>query len=114
MKNLLKITMLVFAFAFILIGFDTANAQYRQNRREARREFREDRRDARRDFRRRVRNGNYRKAVREYREDIRDARRERRQTRRGYFTNRRYYTDRGLMGSGTRYYYYNGRLVRRW
>ena len=87
MRNLLKITMLMFAFAFILIGFDTASAQYRQNRREARREFRENKRDARR---------------------------ERRQTRRGYFTNLRYYTNRGLMGSGTRYYYYRGRLVRRW
>ena len=114
MRNLLKITMLAVAFAFIFIGANTANAQWRDNRREARREYRDDRRDARRDFRRRVRNGNYRKAVREYREDMGDARRERRQTRRGYFTNRRYYTNRGLMGNGTRYYYYNGRLVRRW
>ena len=105
--------MLGFAFAFILIGADTANAQWRENRRETRREFREDRREARRDFQRRVRQGNYRKAVREYREDMRDARRERRQTR-GYFTNRRYYTNRGLLGNGTRYYYYNGRMIRRW
>ena len=113
MKKILKITTLVFAFAFILTGFDTANAQYRQNRREARREFREDRRDARQDYRRRVRNGDYRKAAREYREDMRDARRERRQTRRSY-NNSRYYTNRGLLGSGTRYYYYKGRMIRRW
>ena len=106
--------MLVFAFAFILTGFDTANAQWRNNRREARREYREDSREARRDVRRRARNGDYRKAVREYREDMRDARRDRRQTRRGYFLNRRYYTDRGLYGNGARYYYYRGRMVRRW
>jgi hypothetical protein len=115
MKNIIKITLAGFAFAFILFGVDTANAQYyRQNRREVRREYRRDMREARRDYQRRLRNGNYRKAVREYREDLRDARRERRQTRRGYYLNRRYYTNRGLLGNGTRYYYYNGRMIRRW
>ena len=103
----------MFAFAFILIGSDTANAQWRENRRETRREFREDRREARQDYRRRVREGNYRKAAREYREDMRDARRERRQNRRSY-NNSPYYTNRGVLGTGTRYYYYNGRLIRRW
>jgi hypothetical protein len=108
MKNILKITMLAFAFAFILIGFDTANAQYnRQNRRETRREYREDMREAQRDYQRRIRNGDYRKAIREYREDIRDARRERRQTRRGY-------NNRSYNRTDSRYYYYNGRLIRRW
>ena len=105
--------MATFVLTFILIGADTANAQYRQNRREARREFRDDRREAQRDYQRRIRNGDYRKAAREYREDIRDARRERRQNRRGY-NNSRYYTNRGLLGNGTRYYYYNGRMIRRW
>lgn len=119
MKNILKITTLSLAFAFILIGFDTANAQWdrydrRENRRETRREFREDRREARQDYRRRVREGNYRKAAREYREDMRDARQERRTRRNGYTYNRRYNNQRTYNPYGTRYYYYNGRLIRRW
>ena len=105
MRKILNITILMFAFAFILTGFETANAQWRDNR--------DDMRDARRDYRRRVRQGNYQKAMREYREDMRDARRERRVNRRGYYYNRRYYTDRGLMGNGSRYYYYRGRMIRR-
>lgn len=110
MKNILKITLPLFVMGFILIGVETANAQLWDNpqdrRREVRREYREDRREARQDYRRRVRQGNYRKAIREYREDMRDARRERRQ-------NRRTYNNRGY-NTGSRYYYYNGRLIRRW
>ena len=75
MKNILKFGILstAFAFGFILISADTANAQ---NRRYANREYREDIRDAREDYYRRMRNGDRRKAIREYREDVRDARRE--------------------------------------
>ena len=111
MKNILKITLPLFIMGFIFIGAETANAQWnRQNRREVRREYREDLREARRDYQRRVRQGNYRKAVREYREDVRDARRERRVNRRGStYNNRRVYSP-----YGSRYYYYNGRLIRRW
>ena len=77
MKNILKFGILstAFAFGFILISADTANAQYRSGG-YADREYRDDVRDAREDYYRRMRNGDRRKAVREYREDIRDARRE--------------------------------------
>lgn len=75
MKNILKFGILpAFAFGFILISADTADAQYQGG--YADREYREDIRDAREDYYRRMRNGDRRKAVREYREDLRDARRE--------------------------------------
>ena len=102
MKNILRIGMLVFAFAVIFVSVDTANAQSVRKQREARREYREDVRDARKDYRRRVNNGDYRKANREYREDIRDARRDYRKGT-GRRINRGYYQQR------SRVYYRNGR-----
>jgi len=106
MNYLIKFGMVAaIAFGFIFITADSANAQ----RRGAGREYREDVRDARRDYNRRVRNGDYRKARREYREDIRDARREYRNDTRNRRVNRNYYRQ-----NNSRYYYYNGRMYRRW
>ena len=102
MKNILRIGMLVFAFAMIFVSVDTANAQSVRKQREARREYRNDIQEARRDRQRRINNGDYRKANREFREDRRDARREYRSNT-GRRINRGYYQQR------SRVYYRNGR-----
>lgn len=118
MKYLVKAGLLALAFGFIFVGTNTVNAQ---RNREARREYREDVREARQDYWRRANQGNYRKARREYREDIREARRDYRRSNRGnisrdgYWNNRRYNTNRRVYPSNNgRYYYYNGRVYRRW
>lgn len=111
MKNILKLGVLsiAFAFGFILINADTANAQ---NRRGANREYRDDVREAREDYDRRMRNGDRRKAQREYREDISDARREYRQNvqrdRSGWFwyqNGRRYHRPASTWNYRNGYFY---------
>jgi len=110
MKNLFKAGIIAFAFGLMFISVDTVNAQYRGDRREARREYREDIRDARRDYRRDIRRGENRwEARREYRDERRDARRDyRRDTgrrvNRGY-----YYGNRRVYSPATRIIYRNGR-----
>lgn len=119
MKNLIKAGIIAFSFGLIFLSVDTANAQYRDKRREARREYREEVRDARRDYRQDIRRGeNRRKARQEYREEIRDARRDYRQDRRqrnnGYYRSR---SNRGYVIRDSRranqqryrYVYRNGR-----
>ncbi|HXG84118.1 MAG TPA: hypothetical protein VNI84_08835 [Pyrinomonadaceae bacterium] len=137
MKILLKAGIAAFAFGLIFTAADTANAQKRGERREARREYRgeirdarQDRRkeiiDARQDRRRDIRNGeNRRKANREFRDERRDANREfrgeRREARREYRSdtgrriNRGYYVSRSRRAyprqqqQRYRVYYRNGR-----
>lgn len=111
MRNLLKAGVIAFAFSLMFIGATSANAQYRQRNREARREYRSDVRDARQDYRRRVNNGDYQKAHREYREDIRDARKDYRDST-GRRINRGYYVSgarRAYPQVRTRIVYRNGR-----
>lgn len=97
MKNILKFGIISFAFGLIFFSADTVNGQ---NRRSANREYREDIRDARRDYKRDIRKGDsLREAARDYREEVRDARRD-------YVRN--------VRRSGNNWYYYqNGRRYNR-
>lgn len=112
MKKILKIGIISFAFGLILFGTESVNAQ---NRTEARRERREEVRDARRDYRKDIRKGeNPREARREFREDRRDARRDYRNSVRRGRTGWYYYNNgRSVFYPFARYYYRNGRFIRR-
>jgi hypothetical protein len=139
MRKLAKITFMAIAFGFLVSSADDAMAQGRN--REARREYRNEVREARREYRDDIRDGDSRRSARrEYRNEVREARREYRQDRRdnrgynqnyriytrppygranGYYNNRvyrnnGYYNRRSTNRNNSRYYYYNGRIYRRY
>ena len=115
MKNILKFGIISFAFGLIFIGAESVNAQ--TTRREARREYRDEVRDARRDMRRDIRRGeNRRDARREFREERREARQDYRRTVRRSGNGWYIYNNgrRGAFYPTARYYYRNGRFIRRY
>jgi hypothetical protein len=130
MRKLAKITFMAIAFGFLVSSADDAMAQNRNRNREARREYRGEVREARREYRDDIRDGDSRRSARrEYRSEVREARREYRQDRRsnrGYNQNYRiytrppygrangYYNRRSTNRNNSRYYYYNGRIYRRY
>jgi hypothetical protein len=124
MSKFVKITFMAIAFGFLVSSADSVSAQNRN--RGARKEYRNEVREARREYRDDIRSGDSRReARREYRNEVRDARREYREDRRD---NRRYnqiytrppygrangYYNRSTNRNNSRYYYYNGRLYRRY
>jgi hypothetical protein len=137
MRKLAKITFMAIAFGLLASSTNDAMAQGRN--REARREYRNEVREARREYRDDIRDGDSRRSARrEYRNEVREARREYREDRRnnrayngrvytrppygranGYYNNRvyrnnGYYNNRVNRNNNSRYYYYNGRLYRRY
>ena len=133
-----------FSFGLILTAPDTANAQnrrearreYRGEVRDARREYRGEVRDSRRDYRNDVRSGQNRRDARreyrgevrgsrrDYRDDVRESRRDYRDdvrgnrnnrgVRRGWTIGRGNAWGRRANQNSARYYYRNGRLIRRY
>jgi hypothetical protein len=125
MSKFVKITFMAIAFGFLVSSADSVSAQNRN--RGARKEYRNEVREARREYRDDIRSGdNRREARREYRNEVREARREYRDDRRDNRTYNRIYRAPNVRNNGyynrsanrnrnnSQYYYYNGRLYRRY